>query len=113
MIQNELLKRYPHIALTEDTREKIHKKIGYDLTKNRQRTVSKVVLQVEALYVYAVFRSKLSTQCDDSFIKNMLLNFKVKQDSPALEIDKQRYKEKKDLQGIIAFKILASKWVMN
>ena len=35
LIQNELLKRYPHIALTEDTREKIHARIGYDLTQSK------------------------------------------------------------------------------
>ena len=48
----------------------------------------KVVLQVEALYVYAVLKSTLSSQRDDPFIKNMLLNFKVDPDSPALEIKK-------------------------
>ena len=74
--------------LTEDTRAKIYDYIGYDLTKNRRRTVMKVVLQVEALYVYAVLKSTLSSQRDDPFIKNMLLNFKVDPDSPALEIKK-------------------------
>ena len=69
----------------------------------------KVILQVEALYVYAVLRSTISSQRDDPFIKNMLLNFKVDHDSPALETEKQRYKEKKDLQGITAFKISAVK----
>ena len=88
LIQNELLKRYPHIILTEETRAKVYKAIGYDLTKNRRRTVMKVVLQVEALYVYAVLKSTLSSQRDDPFIKSMLLNFKVDLDSTALEIMK-------------------------
>ena len=48
----------------------------------------KVVLQVEALYVYAVLKSTLSSQRDDPFIKSMLLNFKVDLDSTALEIMK-------------------------
>ena len=39
----------------------------------------------------------------------MLLNFKVASDSPALEIEKQRHKEKKDLQGIKSFKMSAVK----
>jgi len=69
----------------------------------------KVVLQVEALYVFSVLRSTLSSQRDDPFIKNMLLNFKVASDSPALEIEKQRHKEKKDLQGIRSFKMSAVK----
>jgi hypothetical protein len=69
----------------------------------------KVVVQVEALYVFAVLRSTLSSQRDDPFIKNMLLNFKVAFDSPALDIEKQRYKEKKDLVGIKSFKMSAVK----
>jgi len=77
LIQNELLKRYAHIKLTEEVREKIYNKIGLNLTKNRRRTVMKVILQVEALYVYAILKSTLSSQRDDPFIKNMLLNFKV------------------------------------
>ena len=109
LIQNELLKRYPHISLTEETREKIYRRIGLDLARNRRRTVMKVILQVEALYVYAVLQSTLSSQRDDPFIKNMLLNFKIAADSPALRIEKQRSKEKKDLQGIMAFKMSAVK----
>lgn len=109
LIQNELLKRYGHIELTEDVREKILKNIGLDLLKNRRRTVMKVILQVEALYVFSILRSTLSSQRDDPFIKNMLLNFKIAIDSPALEIEKQRYKERKDLVGIDAFKMSAVK----
>ena len=86
LIQDELLKRYEHIALTEEVRQNIYLKIGLDLARNRARTVNKVILQVEALYVYAVLKSTLSSQRDDPFIKNMLLNFKVQTDSPALEI---------------------------
>lgn len=48
---------------------------------------------MEALYVYAVLKSTLASQRDDPFIKNMLLNFKVHTDSPALEIEKQHYVE--------------------
>lgn len=107
LIQNELLKRYSHIALTEETREKIYRRIGLDLSRNRRRTVMKVILQVEALFVFAVLRSTLSSQRDDPFIKNMLLNFKVNIDSPALEIEKQRHKEKKDLKNIERFKMSA------
>ena len=74
--------------MTEDVREKIYKKIGLDLKRSRKRTVMRVVLQVEALYVYAMLKSTLSSQRDDPFIKNMLINFKIAMDSPALEIEK-------------------------
>ena len=67
----------------------------------------KVILQVEALYVYAILRSTLSSQRDDPFIKKMLINFKISSDSPALEIEKQNNKEKSHLPGIEHFKIQA------
>ena len=107
LIQNELLKRYGHHALTEDVREKIYAKIGLNLTRNRRRTVMKVILQVEALYVFSVLRSTLSSQRDDPFIKNMMLNFKIAQDTPALVIERQNHQERKDLKGIEAFKMSA------
>jgi hypothetical protein len=44
LIQNELLQRYEHISLTEEVRAAIYAKIGLDLTRNRPRTVHKVVL---------------------------------------------------------------------
>ena len=107
LIQNELLKRYSHIYMTEDVREKIYKRIGLDLKRSRKRTVMRVVLQVEALYVYAMLKSTLSSQRDDPFIKSMLINFKISMDSPALEIEKQNNKEKSHLPGVEHFKIQA------
>jgi hypothetical protein len=74
--------------MTEDVREKIYRRIGLDLKRSRKRTVMRVVLQVEALYVYAMLKSTLSSQRDDPFIKSMLINFKIAMDSPALEIEK-------------------------
>ena len=62
---------------------------------------------MEALYVFAVLKSTVSSQRDDPFIKNMLLNFKVHADSPALEIEKQNYVEARNLQGIKAFKMMS------
>ena len=61
LLLNELLQRYEHIQLTEEVRANIYNKIGLDLARNRARTVNKVILQVEALYVYAVLKSTLSS----------------------------------------------------
>ena len=44
LIQEELLPRYEHISLTEEVRAAIYGKIGLDLTRNRPRTVHKVIL---------------------------------------------------------------------
>ena len=52
----------------------------------------------------------LSSQRFDPFVKNMLINFNIALDSPALEVQKQPYKEKKDLHsGIYHFKAQAIK----
>ena len=65
--------------------------------------------QIEALYVFSILQSTLSCQRDDPLIKNMLLNFKIAMESPALEIEKQPSKEKKDLPGVEHFKITATR----
>jgi hypothetical protein len=55
-------------------------------------------------------KSTISSQKDDPYIKNMMNNFKVAYDSPALLIEPQPNKEKRDLHpGIYAFKIQAIK----
>jgi len=55
-------------------------------------------------------KATLSSQRDDPFIKNMMINFKVAYDSPAIKIEPQPSKEKKDLHpGIFAFKLEATR----
>ena len=75
------------------------------MSKSTQKTVHKAILQVEALYVYAILKATISSQRDDPFIKNMLINFKVAVDSPALDIEKQNYRDKRLMKGISSFKI--------
>lgn len=51
-------------------------------------------------------KATISSQKDDPYIKNMMINFKVAYDSPAIFIEPQPSKEKRDLHpGIFAFKI--------
>ena len=88
LILFELLKRYSHITLPEPVRQNIFEKINLDLNKCTQKSVYKAILQVEALYVYAVLKSTVSSQRDDPFVKDMMINFKVAIDSPALYIEK-------------------------
>lgn len=92
--------------MPDEIRRNINRYLGVSLRDYPAKSVELIVVQVEALYVYAVLKSTLSSQRDDPFIKNMLINFKVAQDSPALEIEKQPNVEKKDLNpGIYSFKI--------
>lgn len=105
LIQNEMLKRYSYIELPEHIRAAIYKNVNLDFNKSTRKTVHKAILQVEALYVYSILKGTISSQRDDPFVKNMLINFKVASDSPALAIEKQPYKEKSELKGIRSFKI--------
>lgn len=97
--------RYSHIQLPEHVRAAIYRYINLDLNRSTKKSVHKAILQVEALYIYSILKATVSSQRDDPFIKNMMLNFKVAMDSPALVIEKQPFKDKKDLKGIRAFKI--------
>jgi hypothetical protein len=92
-------------VLPEPVRLAIFKYVNLDLNKSTKKSVHKAILQVEALYVYSILKATVSSQRDDPFIKNMMLNFKVATDSPALEIYKQPVKDKKDMKGIRSFKI--------
>lgn len=57
--------------------------------------------------MYSILKATVSSQRDDPFIKNMLINFKVAVDSPALEIEKQTYRDKRQMKGLASFKIQA------
>jgi hypothetical protein len=47
-----------------------------------------IILQVEALYIFSILKSMLSSQRNDPFIRNMFFNFRIANDSPALEVFK-------------------------
>ena len=80
------MQRYDQIYLPEQVRQNIFKFVNLDMNRSSKKTVNKAILQVEALYVFSILKSMVSSQRDDPFIKNMMLNFKVASDSPALEI---------------------------
>lgn len=55
-------------------------------------------------------KATLSSQRNDPFVKNMLINFHVSMDSPALVIEKQEFKVKENLHpGVMAFRFQAIK----
>ena len=51
----------------------------------------------------------LSSQRNDPFIRNMFFNFRIANDSPALEVFKQRVISKQDLPGISQFKMAGAR----
>jgi len=67
--------------------------------------VRKLILQIEALFVFAILKATLYSQKTDPFIKGLLLKYKVPLDSKALTYFKPHHKEKSHLQGIENFNI--------
>jgi hypothetical protein len=63
-------------------------------------SVRKLILQIEALFVFAIMKSTLQSQMNDPFIKGMLFKYKIPLDSPALGYFKPSHKEKIHLDGI-------------
>jgi len=109
LIQNELLQRYDYIGMEEAVRQKIMNRLAIDLTRYPKRSVRKMVLQVEALFIFAILKSMLSSQRNDPFIRNMFFNFRIACDSPALELRKQPIVVKADLPGISQFKMAGAR----
>ena len=105
-----MISRYSDLAMLESTKSNILKKVG-EINKFNRIVVEKVVLQIEALYVFAILKSTLSSQRYDPYIKNMLINFKVDVESPALIIEEQPLKLKGENlhDGILAFRFDAIK----
>lgn len=65
----------------------IIKNLRMDLTSYEKHLVEKVLGQVESLYVFALMKATIESQKDDPYIKNMMINFKVAYDSPAIRIE--------------------------
>ena len=86
LISSELLPRFSNHSLPQAMRLNILKNCKVELTAYEQRLVEKVIGQVESLYVFSIMKSTLTSQKDDPYIKNMMINFKVAYDSPAIFI---------------------------
>lgn len=100
LINEEMTKRYNYLRLSNTVLEKIQDRLGVDLRQYGADSVRKIILQIEALYVFAVLKSTLSSQRTDPFIKGLLLKYKVPLNSPALSYFNPKHKEKRHLTGI-------------
>lgn len=74
LINAEMLSRYANHSMAPDLRRRILKLVG-DINQYDRELVERSVIQIEALYVYALLKSTLSSQRNDPFVKNMLINF--------------------------------------
>ena len=61
LILQEMMKRFSYITLPDHVLKNIQSRINLDLLSYDPDMVRKVILQVEALYVFAIFKSTLSS----------------------------------------------------
>jgi hypothetical protein len=97
LICGEMTKRYSYLKLSKEVLAKIHARIAVDLSRYNPDSVRKVILQIEALYVFAVLKATLSSQKLDPFIKGLLRKYKIPLETPALGYYKPEHKEKSHL----------------
>ncbi len=70
--------------MPEQFRRNIRDKLIINPTAYNADLAQQLVLQIEAHFVFAIFKSVLASQKEDPFIKSLLLNNKITLDSPAL-----------------------------
>ena len=100
LINDEMTKRFSYLRLSNEVLQRIQSRIYVDLFQFNPDSVRKVIVQIEALYVFAILKSALSSQRNDPFIKGLLLKYKVPASSPALTYFKPLHQEKSQLEGI-------------
>ena len=113
LVCEEMTRRYSYLRLSNDVLKKIQEKIYVDLFQYNPDSVRKIILQIEALYIFAVLKATLASQRNDPFIRGLLLKYKVPPDSPALTYFKPQHKEKRHLKGIEEFNMKGVKVELN
>ena len=61
LILKEMTKRYSYLRLSNKVLQKIQARIKVDLRQYSPDSVRKVIIQIEALYVFAVLKATLSS----------------------------------------------------
>jgi hypothetical protein len=61
LINEEMTKRYSYLRLSNEVLKKIQNRIHVNLFEYNPDSVRKIILQIEALYVFAVLKSALSS----------------------------------------------------
>ena len=103
------MKRYSYLRLSNDVLQRIQSRIYVDLFQYNPDSVRKVIVQVEALYVFAILKSALFSQRSDPFVKGLLLKHSIPANSPALTNFKPVHREKSELQGIEGYNMRGTK----
>jgi hypothetical protein len=72
-----MTKRYNYLKLPNPVIEKIQSRLGCDIRSYSPDSVRKIILQIEALYIFAILKSTLSSQRNDPFMKKLILQYKI------------------------------------
>lgn len=113
LVNEEMTKRYAYIHLRDEVLRSIQARLAINVLAYNPDSVRKNILQIEALYVFSILKSTLSSQRHDPFIKELLLKYKVSLDSPALTYSKTQHREKADLDGIQDYNMKGIKVELN
>lgn len=73
LINEQLLKRYSYLKLPDEVLIKIQQRISINLLNYNPDSVRKLILQIEALFVFAILKATLRSQEHDPFIKALYL----------------------------------------
>jgi len=84
IILNELIYRYAGVLMPVSIKSRIRKFLNarLQLRDFPDRAVQNLVIQVEALYVYAVLKSVIRSQCDDPTVRRLMTKYGLKTTVP-------------------------------
>ena len=109
LINEQLLKRYSYLKLPDEVLIKIQQRIYINLLNYNPDSVRKLILQIEALFVFAILKATLRSQKHDPFIKALYLQYKVPANCQALSYFSPERKEKAHLKDLLLYNMKSIK----
>ncbi|CDW77756.1 dynein heavy chain axonemal [Stylonychia lemnae] len=100
LILYELCPKYTYIQMAPQFRERIKYFLKIDAEKVNKESYEKLIIQAEALFVFAIFKSVLISQIMDPNIKKIVIDNRIRLNSGAIFQYIPQLKEKIDLQGL-------------
>ena len=79
---SQMAARYPYLHIEPSQKEIIKKKIGLQLQHFDSKYLKRLILQVEAMYVYSILKSVISSQAQDPHVKKLVRSAKVMVEVP-------------------------------
>jgi hypothetical protein len=109
LINRELLRRYSFVQLPDRVLTRIQKLVAVNLLDFNPDSVRKLIVQVEALFVFAVFKSLLKSEGRDPFVKGLLRKYGIPPDTEALATFQPVWHEKLLMPEVRAYDMRSAK----